>query len=274
MQQDVEPGPTRLAEVPEEHRIERPAGGGDDPHRDQGVHRGGAVPRSSDGGPVERPSGPDHDRGAHGDEQPLPAGKPEPGQQREGGGPLAEGHEEQRGDQQPPAQIAHPPVVFGGVIGGAVAGSGQLRPISHRLHPLYQQLDWDLREQRNSRPLRGVIHLGAHVIKLVEAPLDLGGAGTTAHSSDRQLDLLELRRRFLNRRPRRRGAHPGRIPGLPVGPRWGWLICESGRRPTSAAPCATLHEGLSRAFTFQGEGSGNACGQRISTAVRIADSAP
>ena len=148
------------------------------------------------GGPerrlVEGPSGPNHDWGAQGNEQPLPAGKAQPWQEREGSRPLAERHEEQGRDQQPPPQVPHSPVIFGRVVGGALSGPGQLRPVPRRLNSLDQERDRDIREEGDGRPFRGVVHLGAHVIELVEAPLDFGRARSATHSSDRQLNLLKL----------------------------------------------------------------------------------
>ena len=50
------------AAVEHEHRVDRPAAGGDDAERHQGVHRGRAVPGVLQRGPVERPRAPQRHR--------------------------------------------------------------------------------------------------------------------------------------------------------------------------------------------------------------------
>ena len=93
------------AAVQDEHRVDGPAAGGDDAERDEGVHRGGAVPGVDQRRPVEGPRGPQRHRRRAGDQGPLPAGEPVGRDQRQQQGKVRQRNEEDKGEDQPAAQV-------------------------------------------------------------------------------------------------------------------------------------------------------------------------
>ena len=166
-----------------EQRVERPAEGGQDAHRDQGVHGRGAVPQVDPGGPVEGPGAPHHDRRGEREREPLPVGE----LQRRDHRHRDHRHGQHRGDDQALAQRT---------------GRGRRRPRLTPPRPTRQRgvvpglphgVDQVVGRQRlgigDLRLLRGVVDRGDDAVELVELALDPVRAGGAGHPGDLELDV-------------------------------------------------------------------------------------
>ena len=92
--------------VREEHGVERPDRGRGDAHRDQRLHRCGAVARVTQRDLVERPGCPGDDRRGQRGQRPFPAGEPGAGHHGEHHGQVGDRDEQHRRDGEPAQQIA------------------------------------------------------------------------------------------------------------------------------------------------------------------------
>jgi DNA-binding FrmR family transcriptional regulator len=90
----------RVGRAPEEQGEGRPAPGRERAHRDEGVHRRGAVTEVHEGGSMERSTGVEHDRCRKGEGPPLPAVEHQGRDHRDG----EQWHREHGGERQASAE--------------------------------------------------------------------------------------------------------------------------------------------------------------------------
>ena len=186
------------AAVQHEHRVHRPAAGGQDAQRHQRVHGGGPVPGVPQRGQVERPGRPGRHRQGQRDQAPLPAGEPGPGEQREHDGCIGQRDEEDQRQDQPAAQAPDSGVIgcrtaVGGLVIGGRCGTGsgrcgQFGGVAGRRH--------DADEVGGGRPGRGgdagppggEVDGGGDALELVQLALDPGRASGAGHAADDELE--------------------------------------------------------------------------------------
>jgi hypothetical protein len=171
------------AGVAQEQRVQRPAVRGDHAHRDQRVHRGGAVLEVLPGGAVQRPGPPHEDRRGQLERQPLPVVELQGRDDRQD----QHRQRQQRREDQPPAQR-------GGLVDlrlGLRHGGRERRPVAGGLDARHEVAGLDqARVEVDPRLLGGVVHRGGDALELVELALDPVGARRAGHAGDRQLEVI------------------------------------------------------------------------------------
>ena len=165
----------------EEQRPHRPQVGGGDAHRDQRVHRGGAVAQIRPRGAMERPSAPDHDGRRKREDEPLPILELERGHHRQ----QRHRHTERRRHQQPLTPRCRL-VRFGG-LGLPEARCRQRRGVARRLHGRDQFLRAHAIGKLNLRLFGREVDAGGDPVDPVELLLDPGRA-RCGHPADRESD--------------------------------------------------------------------------------------
>ena len=166
-----------------EQRVDRPAERRQRAERDQGVHRGRAVPQVERRCPVELPATPEDHRGGERQRQPLPGLHLQPRHHRH----RDHGDRERGRDEEP-------------VQGGVQAGLGRhrrrvgCRPresggVSGLLDGAQQVVGGDGLGVGDLRLLGGVVDRGDDTVELVELALDPGRARRAGHPGDRELDV-------------------------------------------------------------------------------------
>ena len=110
------------------------------------------------------------------------------GHQREGDRQVAQGHEDQGGDDQALAQRAHPLVGVVRLVRHRCQVFDELGAEPGGLDFVDEPRDRWVDRQRDPGPFRGVVDGGVDAVKVVEPPLDPRRAGATGHAADAERD--------------------------------------------------------------------------------------
>ncbi len=174
-----------------EHGVQRPAGGGQDAQRHQGVHGGRPMAGGSERRPVEGPGRPGQHGCGQDDQQPLPVRESGDRNQREDERQVAEGHEQEGGDKEPTAQEVDPLVIVIRRV-DCVSVADDLGRVSGTLHGIDQGVRRRRHGQEDPSPFRCIVDRCFNAVESIEPSLDEGGTGSAGHPADRQRHLCGL----------------------------------------------------------------------------------